>query len=97
MADFSASKQDFCNQMIALERTVLTAIEDMEALTAALAAHGFNSGGPNQFVDGDFSVNNKHLTAAIVNDVMFAFANIAPSISTGQRDALRKGIPGGLP
>ncbi len=97
MADFSGSKAEFSDQMIALERALLTAIEDMEAMTAALSAHGFDSGGANAFVDGDFAVNNKHLTAAIVNDVMFAFANIAPAISAGQRDALRKGIPGGLP
>ena len=97
MADFSGSKQDFANQMIAASRAALQLLEDLEALNAAFSVHGFESGGANQFVDGDFAVNNKHLTATIVFDVMFAVGTIVGEVDAGQRNALRECIPGGLP
>lgn len=97
MADFSGSKQDFANQMIAAARSFLSVVEDFDALNAAFSVHGFQSGGANEYVDGDFAVNNQHLTAAIVFDVMFSIGTILGEVNTGQRNALRECIPGGLP
>lgn len=97
MADFSGSKQDFANQMIAASRSLLQLADDLDNLNAAFSVHGFDSGGANPYVDGDFSVNNKHLTAAIVFDVMFAIGTVDGSLTTGLRNALRECIPGGLP
>lgn len=97
MADFSGSKQDFANQMIASARSMLSVLEDFDALNQAFSVHGFQAGGANQFVDTDFSVNNKNLTAGIVNDVMFSIGTILGEVNTGQRNSLRECISGGLP
>jgi hypothetical protein len=97
MADFTGSKENFASQMISASRTLLTVIEDMDALNAAFSVHGFNDGGANEYQDADFNVNNKHLTAAIVFDVMFSIGTILGEVDTGQRNALRECIPGGLP
>lgn len=97
MADFSGSKQDFANQMIAASRTMLNLADDLDNLNAAFNVHGFNSGGPNEYVDGDFAVNNEHLTATFVNDAMFAIGTIVSDLSTGVRNSLREVIPGGIP
>lgn len=97
MADFSGSKQAFANQLIAASRAFLNAIEDFDALNAAFSVHGFQSGGANQFVNTDFTVNNEFLTAAFVFDAMFAIGNILSEVNTGQRNSLREVIPGGIP
>lgn len=97
MADFSGSKQDFANQMIAAARSFLSIVEDFDALNQSFSVHGFEDGGANEYQDADFSVNNKHLTASIVFDVMFAIGTILGEVDTGQRNALRECIPGGLP
>ena len=97
MANFAASKQDFANQMIATARALLNLADDLDNLNAAFSVHGFNSGGPNQFIDGDFTTNNTSLTAAIVNDVMFAIGTLDGNFTTGIRNSLRECIPGAIP
>ena len=95
--DVTASKEQFASQMIATARAALALIEDMESLNATFSVHGFESGGANEFVDGDFNINNKHLTAGIVFDVLFSMGTILGEIDGGQRNALRECVPGGLP
>jgi len=97
MADFTASKETFASQMIAAARTLLQLSDDLDALNAAYSVHGFNSGGAHQFIDEDFAVNNKHLTAAIVADAMFAIGTIDGDLTTGIRNSLRECIPGAIP
>lgn len=97
MPDVTQSKKDFCDQMIDISRRALNLIEDMDAINAAFSVHGFQQGGPNQFTDADFKVFNAHLTASIVFDVLFSIGTITAEINTGQRNALRECIPGGLP
>ena len=97
MANFAGSKQDFANQMIAAARALLNLADDLDNLNASFSVHGFNSGGANAFTDGDFAVNNQHLTAAFVNDAMFAIGTIDGALTTGIRNSLREVIPGGIP
>ena len=97
MPDFKESKEAFASQMIAAARTLLQLADDLDALNAAFGVHGFQPGGANQFVDGDFAVNNKHLTASIVADTMFAIGTIDGNLTTGIRNSLRECIPGAIP
>ena len=95
--DQTLSKEQFANQMIATARQLLNLADGLDNLNAAFNVHGFNSGGANEYVDADFSQTNKHLTAAIVEDVMFAIGTIVGDLNTGIRNSLREGIPGGIP
>ena len=97
MANVTASKDTFAAQMIALARQVLILADQMDNLNSAFSVHGFNDGGAHEFQDGDFSVNNTHLTKAIVDDTMFAIGTIDAALTTGVRNSLRECIPGGLP
>ena len=95
--DVTVSKEQFANQMIAAARELLNLANDLDNLNAAFNVHGFNGGGANQYVDSDFNQNNKHLTAAIVADVMFAVGTIVGDLDTGIRNSLREAIPGAIP
>jgi hypothetical protein len=97
MANYATSKQTFANQMQDLVGQLLRLADQMDDLNAAYSVHGFNSGGANEFVDGDFDVQNTHLTATIVADVMFAIGTIDGDMSTGIRNSLRECLVGGLP
>ena len=97
MPNFAQSKETFANQMIALCRQALQLADDLDALNAAFSVHGFQSGGANEFVDGDFATTNQHLTAAIVADAMFAIGTVDSALTTGIRNSLREAVPGGLP
>lgn len=97
MADFTGSKEDFANQMVATARAFLAVIEDFDALNQAFSVHGFQSGGANEYQDADFNTSNKQLTAAIVFDVMFAVGTVLGEVDAGQRNAFRECISGGLP
>ena len=97
MADVTISKETFANQMIALAREILNRLDDMDNLNDAAGVHGFLSGGPNAFTDGDFASNNTHLTASIVFDTMFAIGTLDAAATAGIRNSLRECIPGGIP
>lgn len=97
MADYSQSKQTFADQMQAVAKSLLLLAEQIDDLNASFSVHGFNSGGPHEYVDGDFTTANQHLTAAIVDDVMFALGTVDGALTTGIRNSLRECIAGGLP
>lgn len=98
MANVADSKQVFAQQMIAMARQLLLLAEQMDDINACFSVHGFNSGGSNAFQDSDFGTgSNQHLTAAIVDDTMFAIGIIVGAISNGVRNSLRECLPGGLP
>lgn len=101
MADLTVSKQTFADQMQAIAKSVLLLAAQLDNLNGSFNVHGFNSGGANQFVDGDFTTSNQHLSAQVVNDVMFAIAVLLDP-NTGQLresvlNSLRECIVGGLP
>lgn len=97
MPHVEQSKKLFCDQMIDISKKLLALIGDMDNLNAAFSVHGFQDKGAQQFVDSDFNVFNTHLTAVIVFDVLFSIGTITNEINTGQRNALRECVPGGLP
>ena len=96
MADFTAKKLQFATEMIQLADRLLLAQEDCEAMDVAYSTNGFNPGGAHAFSDSDFNVQNRHLTAAIVQDVMFAIGTANTAI-VNLRVNLIKALPGGLP
>ena len=96
MADFTEKKLQFITEMIQLADRLLLAQEDCEAMDVAYSTNGFNPGGANAFGDADFNVQNKHLTAAIVADIMFAIGT-ANTALTNVRVNLIKALSGGLP
>lgn len=95
--DQSASKEVFVQQLIAASRLFLQTMQQFSDLNDAAGVHGFNQGGANQFVDSDFQVNNTHLSAQNVFDALFAIGNILGEVTSGQENALREVIPGGIP
>lgn len=96
MADFTGSKEDFSNQTVAICRQLVSLNADLVNLNAAYSIHGFNVGGPNAIVNADFTNSNKHLTATIVADALFAIGGAASALAP-LLAALRNAIPGGLP
>lgn len=96
MADFTEKKLQFITEMIGLADRLLLAQEDCEAMDVAYNTNGFNAGGANAFTDADFTVQNKHLTAAIVADVMFSIGQANTAI-VNLRVNLIKALSGGLP
>ena len=95
--NLTASKEQFANQTIKVARAMLSVLEDMESLNSTFSVHGFQSGGANEYVDGDFNLANTHLTANIMFDAIFAMGTILSEIDGGQRNALEATISGGLP
>lgn len=97
MADYTASKALFAQQMVALAQQILRDAAAMDNLNACYSVHGFNNGGVNQFVDADFTTasGDSQLTAQIVQDVMFAVGTIVGTLTPGVRNSLRECIPGG--
>lgn len=94
MADMTDSKLMFANQMQQVVAPLLKIAQQLDKLNASFSVHGFQTGGANAFADGDFTINNQHLTAQIVNDVMFAIGTIVTDLSTGVRNSLRECLPG---
>lgn len=95
--DLTLSKKQFADDMQQVSRLFLQVKEKLHAMDEAYSVHGFNSG-PNAFVDADFNETNKHLSASIVQDAMFAIGTIDAAIeSAGIEPALRNCLPGGLP
>lgn len=95
--DLTAAKQQFSADMVALARETLQLMQKLDYLNASYNVHGFQSGGKNQFVDGDFTTNNQQLSAQIVSDVMFALGTLATDATSGVRNSLLECIPGGQP
>jgi len=96
MADLTATKAQFAADMVDLARETLILVQKLDYLNASLGAHGFQQGGPNQFVDTDFSVNNQQLTASKFYDTMFAIGTL-DNASINIRSALLGCLPGAEP
>jgi hypothetical protein len=97
MANFTEKKLQFITDMIGLADRLLLSAEDCEAMDHAYSVNGFNPGGANAFGDADFNIQNKHLTAQSVADIMFAIGTVNNALTPGIKDSLRKALLGGLP
>ena len=95
--DYTEKKLQFITEMIGLADRLLLAAEDCSAMDAAYNVNGFIPGGANAIGDADFLIQNKHLTAAQVADIMFAIGTINNSMTPGILNSLRKALYGGLP
>ena len=95
--DLTAKKEYFASQMITTADEALLLAQKCEEIVASFNVSGFNAGAANAYVNGDFDASNKHLTAAAVEDIMFALGTISNAFTDGVKNSLRKALGGGLP
>jgi hypothetical protein len=95
--DLTQKKTQFSNDLVSFASRLILAAEDIDSLVAAYSVNHFAVGDTQQIVDGDYAIQNTHLSQSIVADVMFALGTLQSALTVGIRNSLREAIPGGLP
>lgn len=90
--DLSSVKSNFASQASTMAAALIKLCNQATELTAEYFADGFNSGGTNQYVQGDLTGGNAFLTPTIIGNVMTQLQTLNSTFGSAQLNVLRQAI-----